>query len=370
MRDRRRFIQTLGAAGSVIIAGCSGGQDGGSQDGDSQDGGSQDGGSQDGGSQDGGSVDLTFIGSTQEGFFTALGSSLAQVIREQSDGEISITVQTGSGAEANPRTIANSDPQLSATTSTKAVQAGQGSGPYESPLAITQFLTPVVSVLPFALTTTETDIDYLNDLSGKDFVAGPAGSSFDVIFEGYFKANDIGMPNMHQMAYSEGARAVAQGRMDAVVGYAPGGFPVGWASQWITQHDNAKLVVPESEQNVTNFINEFPGAVKQTLKLERFKHAWENSAVSDQSTVVTGGQAILLITDDTVPEEPIYRITKTAIENGEALSEAHAAWGGFAAAPETMMTTIINEAVPFHPGTAKAMREKGFWKDSYSEYSG
>lgn len=364
MQARREFLTAAGGIGAVMISGCTGGSGGDGGDGSAPETTESD------ESPSGGTTELTFIGTTQQGFFTALGSSLAQVVREQTGGEISITVQTGSGAEANPRTIVNSDPQLSATTSTKAVQAGQGIDPYESPLDLTQFLTPVVTLTPFALTLTGTGIDYLGDLSGKDFAIGPAGSSWNKQYNSYFEANNMDPPSLHHMDYSEGARAVARGRMDAAVAYAPGGFPVGWSSKWITQNDDAKLVVPESEDKLQTWFDSYPGVVEQTLNLERFNAAWENSAVSGQSEMPMGGQAVVLISDTTVPEDVMYRIVKIAIENREALAEALSAWGGFAAVPEQMLTLIVNEAIPYHPGTAKAMEEQGYWSDDYPVYTG
>lgn len=65
-----------------------------------------------------------------------------------------------------------------------------------------------------------------------------------------------------------------------------------------------------------------------------------------------------LVTSSDVPEEVIYKITRTLCENEAVLPKIHASLGDYKCA-----TAASERPVPVHPGALKYYREKGFVKD-------
>ena len=58
-----------------------------------------------------------------------------------------------------------------------------------------------------------------------------------------------------------------------------------------------------------------------------------------------------------LPEDLVYRITKSIFENVDKLGEAHSVYAGLT--PEVMGAPT---AIPFHPGTEKYLKEIGVIK--------
>jgi TRAP transporter TAXI family solute receptor len=93
------------------------------------------------------------------------------------------------------------------------------------------------------------------------------------------------------------------------------------------------------------------GYVQATMPANTFK--------SQPEPVATVGFPTVLITNKEMPDPVAYTITKTVIENKDALVRGHAGLSAF-----DPMTAWQPEKVgiPLHPGAEKAYREKGFMK--------
>lgn len=76
-------------------------------------------------------------------------------------------------------------------------------------------------------------------------------------------------------------------------------------------------------------------------------------------TVNTVGFPTVLITNAALPEPVAYTITKTVIENKDALVRGHA---GLAAFDPMTSWKPENVGIPLHPGAERAYREKGWLK--------
>jgi len=93
------------------------------------------------------------------------------------------------------------------------------------------------------------------------------------------------------------------------------------------------------------------GYTPQTLPANTFKN--------QAQAVPTVGFPTVLITNKDLPEPVAYTVTKTLLENKEALVRGHA---GLAAFDPKTAWTEENVGLPLHPGAARAYREKGWMK--------
>jgi TRAP transporter TAXI family solute receptor len=93
------------------------------------------------------------------------------------------------------------------------------------------------------------------------------------------------------------------------------------------------------------------GYTAATMAADTFKN--------QSQPVTTVGFPTVLIANKDLPEPVAYTVTKTVIENKDALVRGHAGLGGFD--PQTAWQAD-RVGVPLHPGAERAYREKGWMK--------
>jgi TRAP transporter TAXI family solute receptor len=93
------------------------------------------------------------------------------------------------------------------------------------------------------------------------------------------------------------------------------------------------------------------GYVAATMPANTFK--------GQPEPVATVGFPTVLITNKELPEATAYTITKTVLENKDALVRGHAGLAEFD--PKTAWQPE-KVGIPLHPGAEKAYREKGWMK--------
>lgn len=93
------------------------------------------------------------------------------------------------------------------------------------------------------------------------------------------------------------------------------------------------------------------GYVPRTMPADTFKN--------QSQPVSTVGFPTVLITNTALPEPVAYTITKTVIENKDALVRGHA---GLAQFDPMTAWKPENVGIPLHPGAERAYREKGWMK--------
>jgi hypothetical protein len=93
------------------------------------------------------------------------------------------------------------------------------------------------------------------------------------------------------------------------------------------------------------------GYVQATMPADTFK--------GQSEPVVTVGFPTVLITNKDLPEPVAYTITKTVLDNKEALVRGHAGLSEFD--PKTAWQPD-KVGIPLHPGAERAYREKGWMK--------
>jgi TRAP transporter TAXI family solute receptor len=93
------------------------------------------------------------------------------------------------------------------------------------------------------------------------------------------------------------------------------------------------------------------GYVAATMPANTFK--------GQSEPVTTVGFPTVLITNKELPEDVAYTVTKTVLENKDALVRGH---GGLAAFDPKTAWQPEKVGIPLHPGAEKAYREKGWMK--------
>jgi len=195
-------------------------------------------------------------------------------------------------------------------------------------------------------------INDIKDLKGKKVVVGRPASGTEtsswIILRSvgldYHKNKDVITPVY--VGYAEAAKLLADRKVDAII--PVGGPPVTAVTQVMAVRKDVKLLgfTPEEAKRI---IEEVPDYFEFDIKAGLYPH---------QSYVVhTIAQTNILGTRVDIPEETIYRVTKTLYTHLKELREAHKA-GNFV----TLEGATKGVNIPFHKGAIKFYKEAGVWK--------
>lgn len=350
--DRRAFLKataTASAVGVTALSGCSGG----------------------------GPTNLTLAGSNNNSAAFQAAIPWAEQVKQNTDPTIDISVQSTGGLDANVRGVSNDEFDMGSTTTPNFQAAAIGVRPFENEhTGLRPLFSNQVYPFPIALTTTGTGIDYMDDLEGHRVSTGPPGSAAHTYFEIYNAVNQIDQDSMdiRRLQATDAYRQLGEGQIDAVVTGSVNTVLGPTTSEFITQNDDAKLVVPREQSRIQRLrrggeileLGYTEGGIMFEYPLDTFQHAHENSVVADQDTFNTIAGTNTLFSTPDMSNEVANQVVTATIENSGALAEATGLWAGFHNRPEfyaAALPVADSEAQPWHPGAAEALQEAGLWND-------
>lgn len=352
LQNRRRFIGTVGALSVAGLAGCS-------QQGDPTQG--QDQTSQQGGDsttqQGEQSYSLTLGGSTQGSASFSVGTGLQTVVTNETD--IGLSTQTTPGTQANLRLLANQEVDGIVAGNFGLGKAVAGRGQYaDQPLGSLPMQSfPAYVVNMYFAARDGSGVETTADMEGKNVWMNPPGSgvrnSFNRIIELAGFQDKI---NVKEFSRSDAPGVLQQDSVDVIVVYDVNNeILAGWEKQVDSRND---IHAVEMDQNFIDATKQASGLPYRKLPVV----GWEQDMGLDEVSMV--GLYGQFGWHHSIPEEPIYDITKLAWEEGDAIKESSAIFLN----PDSVedMTGAIISDVPIHPGAAKFFQEEGVWNDEWT----
>jgi TRAP-type uncharacterized transport system substrate-binding protein len=351
---RREFLQgvgTAGVAGMTVLAGCS-----------------------DGGG-DGGQTSFTYAGTENGNAPYQMGLTWANELKGETDYDLS--VQTTGGFNANQRQVGSGSIDMGAGSTPDFQAADRGHPPFENQFETNILFSCAVYPFPIALTTTDTDIDYLKDTGGKRVVTGLPGSTVHTYYRLFMLANDYGWESTEpvRIGGEEAFQSLQDGAVSAVITAGINDIIGPQTQQFLQTSDNPQLVVPDGREPIDRLINaseyvedwKITGGVEWEYSLEQLGPAWENSVYSDRESYTTVAGTNTHFTTLDMPDDVIREMVDVAINSRGSMAEGTGLRGAFAQEPETFATLMTEEdaeAAPFHPGAVEALRDNDLWDDS------
>ena len=203
----------------------------------------------------------------------------------------------------------------------------------------------------------DSDIETYEDLAGKRVGLSPVGSStasvLMAVFDAYGLTDKIRIDNF---TWNEGYTALKDGRLDAFVGSWSNGAPISGLLE-LKATDGIRLL--DMDPAVAEAIHEMNAGLGGGY----LTHAEEDS-IPEGVQILCPTNSGLIVADASVSEDDMYKYTKAVLDNLETLKATSTYFNGF----EEVCTGVCIESVPFHPGAAKALKEAGYWKDSFIIY--
>ena len=209
-----------------------------------------------------------------------------------------------------------------------------------------QTVSPVYPEGVQIITLANSDINSIQDLRGKTIAVGSPGSGILAFAELFLETFDITFDDIRPeyLSFSEATTAFRDGSIDAMI--ANTAAPAPFAVDLETTHRIKLISMTDSE--IDQFTSEHPQFYRGFIPGTAY-----DSLSQDVNTVV--GWVVLNARPD-LTDDDVYLMTKTLMENREALMDVHASaqWINL-----DSVEAIVPAGVPFHPGAARYYQEQG-----------
>ena len=297
---------------------------------------------------DGGSSRVTFTTGTTTGVFYPLGALLAT--HWTNDAGVQVTSQGSNGSVENLKLMQKDQADMAFSTVNIIWEAYNGENSFEGgaydDIRIMANLYPNVSHI---IALDDSGIESVEDISGKSFVLGAAGSATELESKLILESHgvDIGKVNENYVGFTEAVDLMRNKQAQAVNIYT--GVPASAATELISTVDSRVLSM--TEEGIANMTSDdYPW---------NFEYVIEKGTYDGQEEEIrTVGQYSSIAVDANLDEETVYEMTKSLWENLDKLAEGHAVVKQFK--PEDAVQGTAD--VPLHPGAERYYKEIGVLK--------
>ena len=277
------------------------------------------------------------------GAYYPIGIAMAQILTDHLDTQA--TAQITGGAVENIRLIEEGSVEIAITQARTAFAGYTGAAPYTEPHTKVRAMFGNLSQGVFQVVVlADSPIRTLADLKGKRVVMGPAGgAAIDIgreLFElAGFTLDDIAAT---YVSYDEGVSQLKDGAVDAVIVQAA--MPSPAIQQLAASRQDFRLLSLD-EEFMERAIAQYPYYSRVYIPQDLY------GAAEPATTLMVSNMVV--VTAD-LDENVVYAITKTLLDNIQAIQESHPA-----ARDLTLEGAAQGIPIPFHPGAERYLREKG-----------
>ncbi len=281
------------------------------------------------------------------GVYYPLGGAIGQVLGSKSDGKYSVTAQSTGASGENMRLIDAGEVDIAIVQNDVADAAYNGTQPFKKKFEDVRAIGRLYPEYLHVVATKDSGIKNIEDFKGKKISVGARGSGNEINCRQIFDFYGLDYKNLQPIfsPYSETADQFKDRQLDGFV------FTIGTpnpAIQDITTTQDVTFI-PLQGEKTDAAVAKFPYLVKDAIPANTYKGQTE--AVPTLSV-----QAILVVNKD-MPEEDVYELTRTLYENTDAIAKSHNK-----GAEIKVNNAADGITIPFHPGAAKYLKEKGALK--------
>lgn len=276
------------------------------------------------------------------GNFYLVGGGLSTVINNLLPEHFVITSEETGGSTANLTMIQNGDVEFGITMTSSIAEAVAGEAEWTGgPMDKIRGLAPLYPSYLTIYTLADSGIKTLDDVNGKIIGFGSKGAAMDSVFREAFPAMGINPSSIFNDGHGATATAVSDGQIDAALLFSLPPFAA------ITELEATKdlTFIGLTEEQQKHLVETYPFYKADVMPAGSYKGVTEDIPIVSEWNV--------LVTSSEVPEEEVYLITKSLMENNPDLVEIYK--GLSYVTPEN----TLNFNCPLHPGTIKYLQEVG-----------
>lgn len=290
---------------------------------------------------------LTLATGGTSGVYFPLGGAIGQVLSNKSDGAFAVTAQATGASGENMRLVESGDVDFAIVQNDVADAAFNGKAPFRTKLGNVRAIARLYPEYIHVVASKDSGVKNLEDFKGKKISVGARGSGNEVNCRQIFDFYGLDYKNVEPifLPYGETADQFKDRQVDGFV------FSIGTPSPAIQDITTTQEVVfvPLEGAKADQVIAKFPYLVKDSIPAKTYKG--QENAVPTLSV-----QAILVANKD-MPDDVAYALTKTLFENLSDVAKGHNK-----GAEIVLDKAADGVTIPFHPGAAKYLKEKGVLK--------
>lgn len=290
---------------------------------------------------------LTLATGGTSGVYFPLGGAISQVLSTKSNGALSVTAQATGASGENMRLTEANEVDLAIVQNDVAHTAYNGLAPFRSKLGNVRAIARLYPEYVHVVASKESGVTKVEDFKGKKVSVGARGSGNEVNCRQMFEFYGLSYENISPifLPYGETADQFKDRALDGFV------FTIGTPNPAIQDITTAQQVffVPIDGAKADEVVAKFPYLVKDAIPAKTYNG-------QEQPVPTLSVQAILVVNKD-MPDDMAYAITKTLFDNVGDVAKAHNK-----GAEITLEHATDGVTIPFHPGAAKYLKEKGAMK--------
>ncbi len=290
---------------------------------------------------------LTILTGGTSGVYFQIGNAMAKLYGEKIGAQASAQT-TGASAE-NTAKVSRGKAELGFAMADTVADAYNGQGNFKKFKALKN-IRAVASLYPNYMqivTTKSANIQTLGDLRNKDLAVGALGSGTEIMAKRILEAAGLTYDDVNAdfLSFSEGIEGIKNGTTD--VAFLSSGYPNSGIMELAATDDIEIIPVPE----------------EITIKLRKTYPAFEIGYIPAETykgvnkTRPTVKVSNLLVTNENMPNEAVYELTKTLFENIDDLRKTHSA-----AKQIDIKKAADHLPLPLHPGAEQFYQEQGIFK--------
>jgi TRAP transporter TAXI family solute receptor len=294
------------------------------------------------GSVQGGEVrQISIAGAGTSGTFYIMASGFADLF--QKNLKITAVSEVTAGAVENARLLDAGKVEMGVLQLDVMLDALKGqNATFKEPVKISS-LVPMYPNIVQVIALKDSPIKTFADLKGKKVSVGSPGSGILATNKIILETMGLSMETIdpRYLSFVETTDAFRDGQIDAAI--VNTAAPAPWVVDLETTHP-VKLI-PFTAEDIKKFCSQYTYFVPISLTKDTYK--------SLDGDVDTFALWITLAALDSFPEQTAYDATRLIFENVETLKSIHSA------AKYISLENVKSINVPFHPGAARYLKEKG-----------
>jgi TRAP transporter TAXI family solute receptor len=281
------------------------------------------------------------------GVYYPLGGGMANVLTQSLPG-FAFTAEVTGGSVDNLKLIGSGKPYFALSMADAALDARKGEDKFRGNKVAVSTLAVLYPNTMHVVTTEATGITKVADLKGKRVSTGSPGSATEVMAFRVIEAAGLNRDkdlDRERLGVAESVNAIKDGKIQAF--FWVGGIPTSAVTD-LGATPGVKLKILDIA-DLTDKMNQKYGQLyaKGTIKAGAYPGLEKDAQIVDVWN--------LLVANEAMPEQVAYDIVKTIFEKKPQLVSVHKA----AEDIKLEYQTGDRSPLPWHPGAAKYLKEKG-----------
>lgn len=281
------------------------------------------------------------------GVYYPMGGGLASVLSKHVPG-MSATAEVTGGSVDNLNLINSGKPYLAFSMADAAKDALDGDGKFKNKKVDLKTLLVLYPNRMHVVTVEGTGIKSMKDLKGKRISTGAPGSATEVMAfrlleaAGLNKDKDV---KRERLSVAESVNAIKDRKIEAF--FWVGGLPTAAVTD-LANSPGMKIVMIDHASEVDAMNKKYGNLYfKDVIP----KSTYSGMAADNQIASV----ANILVANGKMSDDEAYKIVKAVFDNKDELVRTHQEYATLSLDGQKQASTPI----PFHPGAAKYLKEKG-----------